>query len=169
MFVSFLIDDFPCQRSLYFLQARRNFSLPPSCHKVNIHMYESFVYTSVSDHCDEISYAVLLGFLLLNMIFIVPFVSFLVFLLDGTILIDFLLFCFVFWGKYFSCNLLFLSRLLLSSFTEIRQILRYFIIFCWSLSLRFWINFFFFNVLAGINDSSFFSLIFARKDPWLTL
>lgn len=119
MFVSFLIDDFPCQRSLYFLQARRNFSLPPSCHKVNIHMYESFVYTSVSDHCDEISemstssyfkqisplslsdfwiakkkthtkitlpYAVLLGFLLLNMIFIVPFVSFLVFLLDGTIL-----------------------------------------------------------------------------------
>lgn len=55
MFVSFLIDDFPCQRSLYFLQARRNFSLPLSCHKVNIHMYESFVYTSVSDHCDEIS------------------------------------------------------------------------------------------------------------------
>lgn len=121
MFVSFLFDDFPCQWSLYFLQARRNFSLPPSCHKVNIHMYESFVYTSVSDHCDEISemstssyfkqisplslslwflnckknkthtkitlpYAVLLGFLLLNMIFIVPFVSFLVFLLDGTIL-----------------------------------------------------------------------------------
>lgn len=120
MFVSFLFDDFPCQWSLYFLQARRNFSLPPSCHKVNIHMYESFVYTSVSDHCDEISemstssvfkqisplslslifelqkkkphtkitlpFTVLLGFLLLNMIFIVPFVSFLVFLLDGTIL-----------------------------------------------------------------------------------